>query len=56
VEQYYTEVRVFEELKKVKTQVGARMINHGVCSTGHFYIIMFKYGLSLKEMLRYAKA
>ena len=49
------EKEVYQALKHKGNNDGAKMITHGVSEQGHFYIIMEKYGLSLKEMLRHAK-
>jgi serine/threonine protein kinase len=47
------EVQILKAVKCVKGI--AQIVDHGVSSTGLLYIVMERYGRSLKDMLRHSK-
>lgn len=52
---YKREAQVLEELKQSNFKGICKLIKHGKCSNDVYYIVMEKYGPSIKNLLRKAK-
>jgi serine/threonine protein kinase len=50
VEQHRMEVKVLQEIKKKGVPSLAELITSGTSSTGQHYIVMERYGISLKDV------